>query len=155
DPGALGCLAGVTRRASETRVNMQAAAVEVFGRLAIEPIGLIAGLSDADELQKAGAIRVPVLAEPVHLLPEAVHCHLPGLIAEIGQVGVDVIHLRAPAPGFDRAAARDPDRRMRLLHWARPDIDIALLVEAPVEGEGVLLGPRSQHEIMRLVIAVA
>jgi hypothetical protein len=29
------------------------------------------GLGDADELQKAGAIRVPVLAEPRHLVPEA------------------------------------------------------------------------------------
>src|SRR5207302_3472276 len=88
-----------------------------------------------------------------HLLPEAVHRGAAVLEAEIGQVGVDVIHLRAPLPGLDRAAARDPDRRVRLLHRPRPDVHIALLVEAAVERKSVLLGPGSQYEIMRLVIA--
>ena len=134
---------------------MQAAAVEILGRLAVEPVGLLAGLGDADELQKAGVIRVSVLAEPVHLVPEAVHRRLAGLVAEIGQVGVDVVHLGAPVPGLDRAAARDPDRRVRLLHRPRPDVDIALLVEAAVEGKGVLLGPGPHYQVVRLVVALA
>jgi hypothetical protein len=44
---------------------------------------------------------------------------------------------------------------MRLLHWARPDVDIALLIEAAIESEGILLGPCPHDEIMRLVIALA
>ena len=50
DPGALGGLAGVARRIGEARVDMQAAAIKIFRRLAIEPIGLRVGLSDADKL---------------------------------------------------------------------------------------------------------
>src|SRR5204862_4859996 len=63
--------------------------------------------------------------------------------------------LRAPLPGLDRAAARNPDRRMRLLDGPRPDVDIALLVEAAVERKGVLLGPGPHYEIVRLVVAFA
>src|SRR5271166_5620994 len=44
---------------------------------------------------------------------------------------------------------------MRLLHRPRPDVDVALLVEAAVERKGVLFGPRPQNEIMRLVISLA
>ena len=134
---------------------MQAAAVEILGRLAIDAVGLLAALGDADELQKAGMVRVPVLAEPVHFGPEPVHRRLPGLVAVIGQVAIDVVHLGAPAPGLDRAAARYPDRRTRLLHRARPDVDVALLVEAAVEGEGVGLGPRLDDEIVRFEVALA
>src|SRR5205085_10648193 len=131
---ALRLLAGITRRTGEARVDVEAAAVEILGRLAIQLERLLARLGDPDELQKPGMVRVPVLAEPVHLLPEPVHRRLPGLVAVIRQVAVDVVHFGAPPPGLDRAAARDPDRRPRLLHRARPDIDVALLVEAAVEG---------------------
>src|SRR5579859_862381 len=93
-------------------------------------------------------IGVAVLAEPIHLGPKPVHRRLSGLVAVIGQVAIDVIHLGAPPPGLDRAAARDPDRRARLLYGARPDVDIALLVEAAVEGEGFGLGPRLHNEVM-------
>src|SRR6266481_3715864 len=134
---------------------MQTAAVEILGGLAIEPVGLLAGLGDTDELQKTGMMRIPVLAEPVHLLPEAAHCRLAGLVAVIGQIAVDIIHLGAPLPSLDRAAARDPDRRVRLLHRPRPDVDITLLVEAAVEGKGVLFGPRPQYEIVRFVVTLA
>src|SRR6266487_2772162 len=95
---------------------------------------LSAYFGGADGLQKPGLIRVRLLAKPLHLLPEAGHRRLPGLVAEIREIAVDVVHLRAPAPGLDRAAARDPDRWTRLLHRARPDVDIALLVEATVPG---------------------
>ena len=43
---------------------------------------------------------------------------------------------------------------MRRLHRTRPDVDVALLVEAAVEGEGVAVGPRTQDQIVRLVVAV-
>src|SRR6202035_2380251 len=42
-----------------------------------------------------------------------------------------------------------------LLNRARPDVDVALLVEAAVERESVGRGPRLYHEVVRLVIALA
>ena len=44
---------------------------------------------------------------------------------------------------------------MRRLHRARPDVDVALLVEAAVEREGVAFGPGAQDQVVRLVVAVA
>src|SRR5439155_14031272 len=155
DAATLGLFGGVAGRAGEARIDMEAAAVEILGRLAIEPVGFLAGLGDPDELQEAGVIGVPVLTEPIHLGPKPIHRRLSGLVAVIGQVAVDVIHLGAPPPGLDRAAARDPDRRARLLYGSRPDIDVALLVEAAVEGEGLRLGPRLHDQIVGFEITVA
>src|SRR6202022_548542 len=105
-----------------------------------------AALGDADELQEARAVGIAVLAELGHLVPEALHGREPGLVAVIREIAVDVVHLRAPSPRLDRAAARGPDRRMRVvLDRPRPDVDVALLVVAAVEGEGGLLGPRPLH----------
>ena len=150
-PDALRRLGGVAGRRGEARIDVQAAAVEILGRLGVQLHRLLAAFGDADELQEAGAVRIAVLAEPVHLGPEPVHRRLADLVAVVGQIAVDVVHLGAPLPGLDRAAAGNPDRRMRLLHRARPDVDVALLVEAAVEGEGVLLGPGAHHQVVRLV----
>ena len=142
----------VAGRQREARIDMQAAAVEILGRLGVEVERLLAALGDADELQEAGAVGIAVLAELGHLVPEALHRRQPGLVAVVRQVAVDVVHLRAPPPGLDRAAAGNPDRRMRVvLDRPRPDVDVALLVEAAVEGEGVLLGPGPLHQVVRLV----
>ena len=134
---------------------MQAAAVEILGGLAIQIHRVLAALADADELQEAGAIRIAVLAQPRHLVPEPVHRGMASLVAVVAQVAVDVVHLGAPLPGLDRAAARYPDRRMRPLDGARPDVHVALLVEAAVEREGVAFRPCLHHQIVRLVVAVA
>ena len=72
----------------------------------------------------------------------------PGLVAEVGEVGVDVVELRAPLPGLDRAAARDPDRRVRLLDRPRPRVDVAELVEASVPREGRRLAPRLHDQVV-------
>src|SRR5271165_1074399 len=131
DAGALRRLGDIARRHRPARVDAQAPAIKILRGLAVEPHRLLAALGDPDRLQKPGAIGVPLLAEPVHLLPKAVHRRAAVLEAEIGEIGVHVVHLRAPLPRLDRAAARDPDRRVRLLDGARPDVHIALLVEAP------------------------
>src|SRR5215469_12528120 len=73
DPSALGCLADVARGGGEPGTDMQAAAVEIFGRLSVELERLGTALSDADELQKTGAVWITILAEPLHFLPEPVH----------------------------------------------------------------------------------
>src|SRR5207248_1978156 len=127
-PGALRRFGDVARRHRPARIDTQAAAVEIFRGRAIELHRLLAALRDADELQEARAVGVQILVEPLHLLPEAVHCGAAVLEAEIGEIRVNVVHLRAPLPSLDRAAAGDPYRRMRTLHRTRPDIDIALLV---------------------------
>src|ERR1700730_2997566 len=102
---------------------------------------MLAALAHTDELQEARSVGVAILTDPRHFFPETVHRRLAYLVAVVGQVTVDVVHLGAPAPGLDRAAAGDPDRRVRILHRSRPDVDVALLIVAAVEGEGVLLGP--------------
>src|SRR6185503_13165859 len=103
--------------------------------------GVLAAFADADELQEARLIGIALLAEPVHFGPETIHRGAAGLVAVVRQIAVDVIHLGAPAPRLDRAAAGHPDRRMRILHRPRPDVHIPLLIEAAVESERVFLGP--------------
>src|ERR1700722_20502807 len=44
---------------------------------------------------------------------------------------------------------------MRILHRSRPDVDIALLIETAVEGEGILLGPGPDNKVVRLHIALS
>src|SRR5689334_22630575 len=44
---------------------------------------------------------------------------------------------------------------MRLLDGPRPDVNIALLVKAAVEGKGVLLLPGLHHQVMRLQVTIA
>ena len=155
DAGADRRLGGVAGRRGEARVDVQAAAVEVLGRLAVELPRLGFGLGDADELQEARTVRIRLLAEAFHLLPEAVHRLPRRLVAVVRQIAVDVVHLGAPLPRLDRPAAGNPDRRVRALDGARPDVDVALLVEAAVEGEGLRLGPRPGHEVVRLVVPLA
>ena len=100
-------------------------------------------------------MRVAILAQPRHFVPEPVHRRAADLVAVVRQVAVDVVHLGAPSPGLHRAAARHPDRRMRRLDRPRPDVHVALLVEPPVEGERVAIGPGAQDQVVRLVIALA
>src|SRR5262249_19034396 len=142
DAGALSRLADIAGRLREFGAHVQAATVEILRRLGVELHRLGAGLADADKLQEAGPVGVRVLAEPRHLLPEAVHGGAAGFVAEVGQIRVDVVLGGAPLPRLDRAAAGDPDRRVRVLDRPRPDVDVALLIEAAVEREGVALGPR-------------
>ena len=155
EAGALRGLGDVAGRSGPFRIGEQAAAVEIFRRFAVEFQRLLARLGDADELQESGAVRVAVLAETGHLAPETVHGFLAVLVAEIGQIRVDVVHLGAPLPCLDRAAAGDPHGRVGLLHRARPDVDVALLVIAAVEGERILLGPGAHHEVVCFQVAFA
>ena len=141
DAGALRRLGDVARRRRPHRIGVQAAAIEILGGFAIQLQRLLTRFRDADELQEAGAIWIAVLAQARHFAPEAVHRRLAVLVAEIRQIRVDVVHARAPLPRLDRAAAGNPHRRMRLLHRARPDVHIALLVIAAVEGERLRLLP--------------
>src|SRR5581483_3549535 len=131
---ALRCLGDVARRRGKAQIDVQAATVEVLGGLRVALHGLRAALGHANELQETGPIGIAVLAELGHLVPEALHGPQSGLVAVVGEIAVDVVHLRAPLPRLDGSATRDPNRRMWLLDGPRPDVYIALLVEATVEG---------------------
>src|SRR6185436_4217266 len=98
-------LAGVARRVGEARIEMQAGVVEIFRRLFVQLHRLIVRLADADELQEPRAVRVRMLALARDLAPETLHRRLARLVAEVREIAVDVVHLRAPLPSLDRAAA--------------------------------------------------
>src|SRR5215472_14450762 len=83
DPGALCRLGDIAWGYRPARVDAQTPAVKVLGRLTVKPHRLLAALGDADRLQKAGAIGVSLLAEPVHLLPKAVHGGAAVLVAKV------------------------------------------------------------------------
>src|SRR6185437_10540580 len=76
-------------------------------------------------------------------------------VAEIGKVRVEEVVIDAPIPGLDATAARNPNRRMRLLDRPRPDINVAELRVFAVESERLGLGPGAQHELAALVIFIA
>src|SRR5215472_13756582 len=56
DTRALGRLGDIAGRHRPARVDAQAAAVKIFGRLAVEPHRLLATLGDTDRLQKPRTI---------------------------------------------------------------------------------------------------
>src|ERR1051326_7546260 len=70
DAAALRRLAGIAGRVGKAPIDMQAAAIEILGRLLVQFEPLLAAPRNPDDLQKPGAIRVAVLAEPRHLVPE-------------------------------------------------------------------------------------
>src|SRR5258708_36662612 len=51
--------------------------------------------------------------------------------------------------------ARQPDRGMRLLNWARPDINVAIIVVLALKGKGARSRPGLGNQVMRLVHALA
>ncbi len=88
-------------------------------------------------------------------LPEAFHELLAAQVAAEAEVAVVVVVLGAEVPGLDRAAAGDPDRRVRLLDRLRPGVHVAQLEVLAVPGEGVLLRPGAQDQVVRLLVLVA
>ena len=61
----------------------------------------------------------------------------------------------AHAPRAARGRAADPDRRMGLLPGPRPDVDVAMVEEAPFMGEGTIVPrPGLDDEIHRLPLAL-
>jgi hypothetical protein len=43
----------------------------------------------------------------------------------------------------------------RILHRPRPDVHVTLLIVATVEGEGVLVGPGADDQVVRLEITIS
>ena len=105
--------------------------------------------------------------EPAHLLGRSgVSLLLTGLpevvevLLEDPLVEVRDTHVGPPPPGDEvhrlvAPSARDPDRRMRLLHRSRPRVHVAELVVLPHVDEGPRLGPAAQDQVERLAEALA
>ena len=65
--------------------------------------------------------------------------------AECLQIGVFTLPGRAPFNGFAAALRGDPNRRMRLLHRARPQVHIVEIVMATMKFEWPFARPRLQN----------
>src|SRR5215472_11279442 len=154
DTRALGRLGHVAGWRGKANIDMQAAPVEVFSRSGVEFERLLPALRYAHHLGEARPVGIAVLPEPGHFFPKTFHDVPRHLVAIVRQVAEHVIHLGGPSPGLDRSRAWNPDRRVWLLDRPRPDVHVALLVEAAVERECLLLGPGAQDEVMGFVVAL-
>ena len=123
--------------------------------LGVEPLRLGVRFADANDLREAGAIGRIVGAELGHALPIGLHQRVGAHIAVVAEIRIRIGIFDAEIVGLDRAAAGDVDRRMRLLQGLRPDIDVAQLGIAAVEGERRVLVPRPHDQLMRLGIFLA
>jgi hypothetical protein len=86
-------------------------------------------------------VRVVALAALGGVLPVAVHHLVGALVAAEGEVAVVVVVVETEVPGFERAQARHPDGRVRLLDGLRPEVHVAELRVLAVPGERLALGP--------------
>ena len=73
----------------------------------------------------------------------------------VRQVTVHIVPVQHPIPGFQAAGAGNPDRRVRLLHRARPNADVAQLVVLAVENGRLALRPGLHHHIVGFGVPVA
>ena len=145
----------VAGRVGERREHVQAPVEEVEAVLGVELLGL-RSLS-ATQMIWANAARYgeSVLAALGDAVPVAVHQRLGPEIAEEGQVRIVVVVVETEIPRLDGPAARDVDRRVRLLDRLRPAIHPPELVVLAVEGERLLRLPRAHDQLVRLAVLVA
>ena len=148
--------AHVARHGGESGIPMQAAIVEIQRGFSIQLLGMGIRIGHAHELQEARPMRIHVGTHLFHHLPVALHGILARLVAEIRQIGVEVIVLHAPTPSIHAGpAAGNPDGRVRLLHRPRPHIHIAKLGEFAIERKRLVSLPRPHHEFHAFAIFIA
>ncbi len=144
----------IPRRIGEARVHVQAPIEEVEDVLRVELLGLGIGVGDRDDLRERGAVGGVVLVTLSDTLPVPVEELLAGEVPAEAEVRVVVVVVEAEVPRLDRAAARDVDRRVRLLDRPRPDVHVAQLRVLAVERERLGLGPRLHDQLVRLAVLV-
>ena len=155
EPGLDRLLRAVAGRVGKAVGHVQAAVEEIVQVRAVFLLGQRVGLRHGHDLGEPAAVGVHVLALFVQLVPIAFH-HLRGaLVAEVAEIRIVVVVVGAEVPRFQRSAARNPDRRVRLLDGPRPHVDVAQLGVFAVEGERFGLGPRPHDEVVRLGVFVA
>ena len=150
-----GALRAVAGRVDEAAVDVLGFVVEPLEVLAVELGGHLLVIGDADELDHARAVGVARQVVGVDDRPELLEGAARALEAGEGERGVHMAFLADPVPGLDGAPAGNPDRRARLLERPRPDVDVAELRVAPVEGEGFLLRPGADDQPLGLAVLLA
>src|SRR5277367_6555863 len=101
--------------AAKMRRHVERLLVEVAQMLQIDSLRFRIGVRDHDQLRKPCAVWIVVHAGSRDLVPVPVHQHLRVLVAHEAQVAVGVVVVGRELPRLDRSAAREPNRRMRLL----------------------------------------
>ena len=145
----------VAGRVGEAGVDVQALVEEVLHVFGVHLLGLVVGFGDHDLLRERSLVGVEFDAQLAQPVPEALHQGFAANVAIEGEVGVVVAHLGAEVPRLDGAAAGNPDRRVRLLDRARPDVDVADLVVFAVPAEDVGVFPGAADEVVVLAVLVA
>src|SRR3984893_892352 len=113
------------------------------------------GLRYPNELQESEAIGVRIPPPLLDRFPEIVTKAVGVLGAVVAQMTEAVVAVDHELHGRGTAGARDPDRRMRLLHRPRPEIDHGQLVMLAVPGEYLLGTPSLEDELECFPIALA
>src|SRR5206468_5177982 len=76
------------------------------------------------------------------------------LATEVAEKAVAVVVLDSEVPGAKAPAAGHPDRRMRLLHGPRPEVDHGQLSVLAVPGEDLAGLPGFEDQVVGLVVAL-
>ncbi len=118
-------------------------------------LGRRIGVGDGHQLQEAGAVRIGLDTAYLTAIPVAFENLAAPDEAEITQVAIAIVVVQTPIPGLDAATTGNPHRRMGLLHWAWPNIDIAQLRILAVKTERLRTGPGLDDEIVSFLILVA
>ena len=148
-------LGDVAGRVGVAGIDVQRTVEEVLRRLLVQPVRLLVGVGDADELEERQPVGVGVLAVGLDLAPVSADGLLRHQVAVVGQGGVDEVVLRAEVPRLHRSATGDPDRRVRLLQRPRQHVHVTHLGEPSVEGERLGGGPCPKHELDALEVLLA
>ena len=142
-----------SRHVAEMRRDVERLRIEVAQMLQVDALRFSVGVGDDDQLRESRAVRIVIHAGLFDRVPVTVHQYLRVLMTHEAQVAVGVIVVGRELPRLNRSAAREPNRRMRLLQRLRPRVDVAQLVESSVERERPGPRPRLLDQIMRLVIS--
>src|SRR5215475_15901961 len=135
-------------------IDMQAAVEEVIDMRPIETLGFLVIIGYHDDLRIASAIRVGVFATFRHPVPEALHDFLRPFVPIVAQVGVHIVIGKAKIPRLNAPPAGNPDRRMRLLQWSGPDVDVPELRILAIKTKGLRARPGLHDETVGFIVLV-
>jgi hypothetical protein len=118
--------------------------------------GLLVGFGDIERRRPADAVGGRLVAvAALRQLAIEIEIARNRLHRAIGlQIDVFAIGMRGPFQRLDATHRRAPDRRMRLLVRARPQVHVFAVVVLALERERAGPGPGLHHKIVRLLVAL-